>query len=183
LEVPDGAGVAVFDTGAVGMAALMAARIVGANPIICVDIIPMRLELAQELGATHTINNRHDDIASRLSDITGSGVDYVLETTGNSKLLQLAIDVLNPQGTVAIIAGATSARVRAPLSGGRKILRIIEGDAIPQQFIPRMIALYQAGQFPFNRLLKFYDFADINQAIADAKRGDTIKPVLRISKV
>ncbi len=179
LKVPDGASVAVFGTGAVGMAALMAARIVGANPIIGVDIIPMRLELAQELGATHTINNRHDDISSRLSDITGSGVDYVLETTGNSKLLQLATNVLNPQGAVAIIAGASGL---APLPEGRKIFRIIEGDAIPQRFIPRMIELYQAGQFPFDRLIKFYDFSEINQAIADAKRGDTIKPVLRVNK-
>jgi len=182
LKVPDGASVAVFGTGAVGMAALMAARIVGANPIIGVDIIPMRLELAQELGATHTINNRHDDIASRLSDITGSGVDYVLETTGNSKLLQLATNVLNPQGAVAIFSGASGRARCAPLPEGRKIFRIIEGDAIPQQFIPRMIKLYQAGQFPFDRLLKFYDFSEINQAMADAKRGDTIKPVLRVNK-
>jgi aryl-alcohol dehydrogenase len=164
------------------MAALMAARIVGANPIIGVDIIPMRLELAQELGATHTINNRHDDIASRLSDITGSGVDYVLETTGNSKLLQLATNVLNPQGAVAIFSGASGRARCAPLPEGRKIFGIIEGDAIPQQFIPRMIELYQAGQFPFDRLLKFYDFSEINQAMADAKRGDTIKPVLRVNK-
>jgi len=161
------------------MAALMAARIVGANPIIGVDIIPMRLELALALGATHTINNRQDDIITRLSDITGGGVDYVLETTGNPKLLQLAINVLNPQGTAAIFSGENDP---VPLSEGRKILGIIEGDAIPQQFIPRMIELYQAGQFPFDRLLKFYDFSEINQAIADARRGDTIKPVLRVNE-
>jgi len=57
------------------------------------------------------------------------------------------------------------------------------GDAVPQEFIPKLIKLYQAGQFPFDRLLKFYDFGDINRAMADSKRGDTIKPVLRISEV
>jgi aryl-alcohol dehydrogenase len=69
------------------------------------------------------------------------------------------------------------------LPGGRKTLGIIQGDAVPQKFIPRLIRLYQAGQFPFDRLVKFYAFSEINRAIADAKRGDTIKPVLRISKV
>jgi aryl-alcohol dehydrogenase len=53
---------------------------------------------------------------------------------------------------------------------------------VPQLFIPKLIKLYRAGQFPFDRLVKFYDFSDINRAIADAKRGDTVKPVLRISK-
>ena len=179
LKVPGGASVAVIGTGAVGMAGLMAARIVGANPIIGIDIIPMRLELALELGATHTIYNRHIDLASRISEITGRGVDYVLETTGNPQLIQLAISVLNPQGAVAIFSGESSP---VPLSEGRKIFGIIEGDAIPQQFIPRMIELYQAGQFPFDRLIKFYDFTEINQAMADSRSGDTIKPVLRINE-
>ena len=93
----------------------MAARIVGANPIIGVDIKPKRLELALELGATHVIDNRHDDVASRITDITGSGVDYVVETTGNWKMHRLAIDVLNPHGTVALLTGARRHR----LSGGR----------------------------------------------------------------
>jgi aryl-alcohol dehydrogenase len=95
------------------------------------------------------------------------------------ELLQLAINVLNPQGAVAIFSGESGP---VPLSEGRKILGIIEGDAIPQQFIPRMIELYQAGQFPFDRLVKFYGFSQINQAIADAKRGDTVKPVLRVNE-
>jgi len=177
LKVPPGASVAVFGTGAVGMAAIMASRIVGADPIIGVDIIPMRLALALELGATDAIDSRRDDVASRISGITGGGVDYVLETTGDPGLLELAQNVLNPEGTVAIFSGA---RGPVSLTEARKILGIIEGDAVPQQFIPRMIELYQAGQFPFDRLLKFYDFRDINYAIADAKRGDTIKPVLQL---
>ena len=179
LQVPSGASVAIFGTGAVGMAALMAARIVGATPIIGVDIIPMRLDLARELGATHTINSHEDHIVPRTSAISGGGVDYVFDTTGIPQMRQIAMDVLNPQGTLAIFSGESNS---GPLSEGRKILGIIEGDAVPQLFIPRMIQLYLAGQFPFDRLLKFYDFKEINQAIADARRGDTIKPVLRVNK-
>jgi aryl-alcohol dehydrogenase len=88
--------------------------------------------------------------------------------------------VLNPQGTVALIATPNGG---ASWSQGRKSVGIIQGDAVPQSFIPRMIDLYEAGQFPFERLVKFYDFREINRAIADARRGDTIKPVLRISPV
>jgi aryl-alcohol dehydrogenase len=178
LRVSKGASIAVFGTGAVGLAAVMAARLVGAHPIIGVDMKPKRLKLALRLGATHAIDNRRQDVTARIVHITGRGVDYVVETTASPKMHQLAIEVLNPHGVVALLTGESGTD---SLPEGRKTLGIIQGDAIPQQFIPKLIQLYQAGQFPFDRLLKFYDFADINQAIADARRGDTIKPVLRIS--
>jgi aryl-alcohol dehydrogenase len=178
LNVPKGASIAIFGTGAVGLAAVMAARIIGAAPIIGVDLNPARLKLALELGATQVINSRNEDVASRIKGATGGGVDYVLEITGASSLYHIALEVLKTQGTVALIArpsGSTS------LSKGRKTLGIIQGDAVPQDFIPKLIELYRSGLFPFDRLVKFYDFSEINQAIADARNGDTIKPVLRIS--
>jgi aryl-alcohol dehydrogenase len=179
LKVSDGASIAVFGTGAVGLAAVMAARIVGANPIIAVDINPLRLELALELGATHTIDNRGEEIASHITDITGRGVDYVLEITGDPEMYHLAVEVLNAQGTAAYLTGVSGP---GSLSDGRKSLSIIQGDAVPQRFIPKLIGLYNAGQFPFDRLIRFYDFSEINRAMADARRGDTIKPVLRVSE-
>ena len=179
LKVSEGASIAVFGTGAVGLAAVMAARLVGADPIIGVDMKPKRLRLALKLGATHAIDNRHQDVAARIADITGSGVDYVLENTGSAEMHQLAIDVLNPHGVVALLTGESGTD---SLPEGRKTLSIIQGDAVPQHFIPKLIDLYQAGRFPFDRLVKFYDFSEINQAMADAKNGDTIKPVLRISE-
>ena len=179
LKVSTGESIAVFGTGAVGTAAVMAARIVGARPVIGVDIIPWRLKLALKLGATHVIDNRRKDVAASIAEITGRGVDYVVETTGKPEMHQLAIDVLNPHGIVALLTGETGRN----LPGGRKTLGIIEGDAVPQKFIPKLIRLYRKGQFPFDRLVKFYDFSEINRAIADAKRGAAIKPVLRISKV
>ena len=179
LKVPDGASLAVFGTGAVGLAAVMVAHLAGARPIIGVDIKPWRLKLGLELGLTHAINNRRQDVVDRIADITGRGVDYVVETTANPRMHQLAINVLNPHGVVALLTGETGTD---SLPEGRKTLGIIEGDAVPQHFIPKLIELYRAGQFPFDRLIKFYHFSDINQAIADAKRGDTIKPVLRISE-
>jgi aryl-alcohol dehydrogenase len=180
LKVPKGASLAIFGTGAVGLAAVMAGRLVHADPIIGVDLRPGRLRLALILGANHVIDNRRQDVAARIADITGRGVDYVVESTGDSEMQQLAIGVLNPHGIVALLTGESG---RGDLPEGRKTLGIIQGDAVPQRFIPQLIRRYQAGRFPFDRLVKFYDFRDINRAIADAKRGATVKPVLRIGKV
>jgi aryl-alcohol dehydrogenase len=179
LKVSAGASIAVFGTGAVGLAAVMAARLIGANPIIGVDIKPKRLKLALKLGATHAIDNRRQDVEACIPHITGHGVDYLVETTGSPKMQQLAVDVSNPHGVVALLTGESGTD---SLPEGRKTLGIIQGDAVPQHFIPKLIKLYQAGKFPFDRLVKFYDFSEINKAIADARRGDTIKPVLRISE-
>jgi aryl-alcohol dehydrogenase len=79
---------------------------------------------------------------------------------------------------VALLTGAKGPN---RLPGGRKSLSIVQGDAVPQHFIPKLIALYRKGQFPFDRLVKFYDFKNINRAIAESRRGYTIKPVLRVS--
>jgi aryl-alcohol dehydrogenase len=134
---------------------------------------------ARELGATQVIDNSREDVVSQVRKITGSGVDYVLEITGAPAMYQLAIEILNPGGAVALIARPGGS---GPLPGGRRALGIIQGDAVSQDFIPKMISLYQAGQFPIDRLEKCYDFQDINLAIAEARRGDVIKPVLRISR-
>jgi aryl-alcohol dehydrogenase len=106
LVASKGSSIAIFGTGAVGLAAVMASRIVGANPITGVDFKPKRLELALELVATHVIGKRRDYVASRITDIAGSGVDYVVETTENWKMHRVAIDVLNPHGIVALLTGA-----------------------------------------------------------------------------
>jgi aryl-alcohol dehydrogenase len=58
---------------------------------------------------------------------------------------------------------------------------VVEGDSVPQLFIPKLIKLYQSGKFPFDRLLKFYDFRDINRAMKDSRNGKSIKPVLLMS--
>jgi Zn-dependent alcohol dehydrogenase len=87
--------------------------------------------------------------------------------------------ILKPRGRVALLTGNMTTRT---FPQGKKTVGIIQGDAVPQHFIPQLIDLYRAGRFPFDRLVKFYDFKDINQAIADSRKGDTIKPVLRIGK-
>lgn len=187
LRVPANASIAILGTGAVGLAAVMAARVAGANPIIGVDLVPKRLALATELGATHTIDARKEDIRKRIAEITGSGVDYVLEITALPEMLKLAVDILAPCGTAGQIGGGVPG-AEAPISMsrlllGRTVRGIIQGDSIPRIFVPKLIEMYRRGQFPFDRLVRFYDFAEINQAVADAASGETIKPILRIAKL
>ena len=178
LAVRAGSSIAVFGTGSVGLAAVMAARIVKAKTIIAVDINHRRLKLAHELGATHSINNRRSDLAASIKAITGSGVDYIVESTADHEMEQFAAELLNPGGKAALLSGASAPGL---LPEGRQVLSVIQGDAVPQKFIPKLIKLHQGGRFPFDRLVKFYDFTKINRAIADSKRGTTIKPVLLIS--
>jgi aryl-alcohol dehydrogenase len=68
------------------------------------------------------------------------------------------------------------------LQHGCTVRGCIQGDSIPEQFIPHLIDLYRAGRLPVERLVTFYDFANINQAVADSIAGKTIKPVLRMLK-
>ncbi len=176
LAVPAGASIAIFGTGTVGLAAVMAARIAGAVPIIGVDIVPDRLDMALELGADHAIDSRHEDLAGRITVLTG-GVDFVVETTGSPQMQHLAIAALNPGGTVALLTGESGSD---SLPKGRRTLGIIQGDAVPQRFIPKLIALHRTGRFPFERLVRFYDFSDINRAMDEVRSGKTVKAVLRM---
>lgn len=179
FKVQKGQSIAVFGTGAVGLSAVMAASLRGAYPVIGSDIVHKRLKLGLELGATHAIDSRHEEVASRIRAITGKGVYFVLDTTGSYKMSRLSTEVLNPGGTAADVTGIANA---GPLPGGRKAISIIQGDAVPQSFIPELIRLYKAGLFPFDRLIRFYDFSEINRAIAASRNGSAIKPVLKMGK-
>jgi aryl-alcohol dehydrogenase len=185
LSVPAGASLAVFGSGAVGLAAIMAAKVAGAHPVVAVDVNPARLELARELGASHVLDPRAVDLRDALAAIVPGGLDFVLEITARPEMLKTAVDVLAPLGTAALIGGAPQG-TEAPIDMnnllfGRTVRGIIQGDSIPQLFVPQLIDLYRAGDFPFDRLVQFYEFEEINQAVADTSSGATVKPILRVS--
>jgi aryl-alcohol dehydrogenase len=188
LKVHAGSSFVAFGTGAVGLAAIMAAKVAGATTVIAVDVNPARLDLARELGATHTVNSREVDATATVREITGGGADFSLEASGRPEVLRQAIDSLGIFGTCGIV-GATKEgtevafNVNDVMIPGRRIMGIVQGDVVAKTFIPVMIDLYKQGRFPFDRLVRFYDFEDINQAIEDSERGVTIKPILRIQPV
>jgi aryl-alcohol dehydrogenase len=184
MKVHAGSSFAAFGTGAVGLAAIMAARVAGATKIIAVDVNPARLGLALELGATHAINSREADPVEEIRKLTGGGADFTLECSGRAAVLRQAIDSVGLLGTCGIV-GATPQGTEASLNvndvmiPGRRIMGIVQGDVVSRTFIPQLIELFQQGRFPFDRLVKFYTFDQVNEAMADSESGVTIKPILR----
>lgn len=186
FDVPPGSSIAVFGTGAVGLAAVMGAIVAGATTIVAVDIVDDRLTLATTLGATATVNPRHGDPLEALRSIAPDGFDYTIETTGHTDVLEQAIDVLGIRGSCGII-GAPPAGSRASFdvlthfAMGRTIRGIVAGDPVLGTFIPTLVELYRQGRFPIDKLVQFYDLDQVNEAMADSEKGLAVKPLLRMS--
>ena len=181
MKVPVGASVAVFGVGAVGLAAIMAAKVADALTVIAIDVNAERL--ARELGATHVVNAADEpNVTAAIRAITPSGVEFVLDTSGRAANLDAGVGALAPMGHFGFVAfnAHSGALIDASrLTVGQTLQGIIQGDAISALMIPELIGLYRTGRFPFDRLITFYDFADINQAFDDVAAGRVIKAVLR----
>lgn len=186
LDPQAGSSIAIFGAGSVGLSAVMASEIKSCTDIISVDLLPDRLEKAEELGATETVNpDEVEDVVDEIHDLTDGGVDFALETTGVPDVAEQATDALTQRGTLGIIgAPALGTRVSYDVNdlilNGRSVTGIVEGDSNPQQFIPDLIELYRQGKFPFDELITYYDFDEVEQAVEDSENGESIKPVLRL---
>ena len=180
-----GSSIAVFGTGAVGLAAIAAAVISGCMTIVAVDVRPARLALASELGATNRIDASDGDVVARIVELTGGGVDFSIEAAGLPEVLRQAVDCTGPTGVCAVIGAPAfgtevSLDVNTILTGGRTVRGIVEGDSVPGVFLPRLFDFWRRGQFPVDRFMTFYDFDQIDQAAHDAESGRTVKAVLRM---
>jgi len=186
LQVPTGASLAVFGAGAVGLAAVMAGAIAGAGTIVAVDLRPARLELARELGARHVVDASLEDPVEAVRAATGGGADFSLEATGSPAVLRQAVDCLAPLGACGVIGAPAfgtevTLDVNTILVGGRTVRGVVEGDSVPQVFLPRLVRLWEEGRFPVERLTTFSDFDRIQEAAHDAESGSVVKPVLRMT--
>jgi aryl-alcohol dehydrogenase len=176
--------VAVFGTGAVGLAAVMAARASGAREIVAVDRVRHRLQLALDLGATWVVDTTGQDLADVTADVvatTGKGADVVLDTTGNPDVILAAVNAAAKHGTISVITSSGPPVTIPPgalLLTGRTLRGTMGGHINPTVFIPRLLDLHAQGRFAVDRLVKNYPFAEVNTAIADSLSGATIKPVL-----
>lgn len=184
LNPKAGSSIAVFGTGAVGLSAIMAARLVGCTTIIAVDIHDSRLELAKELGATHTINSTNVVAEDKIKEITGKGVKYAVETTGVPEVTLSSVRSLSVSGECATVAVGSrdltfnvTEEIMVP---GKTLKGVIEGDSNPHIMIPKLVTFFKQGNFPIDKLIKFYNLDTIADAFEDSKSGQTIKPVLII---
>jgi aryl-alcohol dehydrogenase len=164
----------------------LAAKICGASTIIAVDVVDSRLRLASELGATHVINSKIQDPVAEIQEITQGGANFALESTGRPEILKLGIDALGILGKIAVVGApplGTLAQfdVNDLLLGGKTILGVVEGSGAPKKFIPELVELFLQGKFPFDKLVKFYTFEEMNQAASDSHAGITLKPIIKIA--
>ncbi|MFI7589724.1 NAD(P)-dependent alcohol dehydrogenase [Spongisporangium articulatum] len=183
LRPGPGCSIAVFGTGAVGLSAVMAAKLAGADEIVAVDIRPQRRELALELGATRVVDGGDPALAVAVRG-DGPGLDCTFDTTGLAAVMTAAVEVLRRPGTAALAgAGLELLTVHPAFLAGKTVTYVYEGGGLPRVLIPQLVEWWRAGRFPFDRLVRTYPLAAINEAEADAQAGRTVKPVLLMPPV
>ena len=172
--------------GAVGLAAIMAARNSGVTKILAADLHENRLELALELGATHAINSGSADLVEEVRRITSSTVDFAIDCTGVIPVIEQLAETVGMLGTLVLVGGAP-AGARVSLDHlrtlwGKRVIGVLGGGGRSGQLIPALVELFGQGRFPFDRLVRYYEMNEIEQALADSKSGEVIKPILRMPR-
>jgi len=177
--------VVVFGAGAVGLAAVAAARGAGVGTVVAVDPVEARRHLAEGYGAL-ALDPTPDDpaaatVVDQVKELTGGGASYAIDTTALPVVVQQAQHSLRARGTlVALGLGAAEYPIDAIdlLQSGKIIRSSIEGDADPQLMIPELIRRRAEGAFDVDHLVTAYPFERIADAIADTTSGKVVKAVL-----
>ncbi|KAF7621470.1 hypothetical protein AFLA_011771 [Aspergillus flavus NRRL3357] len=178
--------VMILGLGAVGMGALMTAKIRECKAIIVVDKVEARLEHAKRLGASHTINTGTPDnpnLKDAVRQLFPSGASVVIDTTGVPVLIEQSLQATQKRGKLVLIGVPPlgyelNVDVVQHINSGRSIIGCIEGDCIPSKAIPQMIQWYREGRFPVDQLVRYFDAAEYKQALKGMKEGTAVKPVL-----
>ncbi|MFK7888847.1 MAG: NAD(P)-dependent alcohol dehydrogenase [Gammaproteobacteria bacterium] len=169
--------------GAVGMSAVMMARHLGCSIIVGTDPNKQRRELASQLGATHVFDAGEGCVEDILA-LTQGGADYCLDSAGTVETFHNALKSVRCGGHVGVAAvpGWVDGFQFKPsdLAMGRTITGVLEGSSRPLRYIPRLVKLVEQGELPIDRLIQFYPFQKIDEALADLDAGRVIKPVLRM---
>lgn len=173
--------IAITGAGGVGLAAVMAANLYNPDHLIVIDRHDDKLAMAKELGATDVINtSKIDDLEKTLHEIVPEGLDYAVDSIGYGPLITNLLHALGTDGKLYLIgiAGQLDLTGMDIMGESKQVIGLIEGDAIPQLFIPKLIKLFKKGKFPIDKLMKFYSFSNVEQAFADFTNGKVIKPVI-----
>lgn len=183
-EVPAGQSVAVIGCGGVGLNAIQGAAVTGANPIIGIDIVDSKLELARHFGATHTINPSTQDLMESIQKITGDGVDASFVAVGNTRAMEQGLEILAKRGVEVVIGlpgtGETFAvNPRLLMVGERRILGSRYGTGNPMVEFPRMVELAMAGLVKVEDLVtKRYDLDEADEAFRTLATGEQARGLI-----
>jgi aryl-alcohol dehydrogenase len=190
LRPPAGSSIAILGAGPVGMAAILGAVVSGCATIVAVDRNARKLDLARRLGATHAVDTTvATDVGRAIREVTGRGASAIVDAAGAGPLIASALPGLARRGTLGLVAVPPAADrvIDVPwtdlLLQGQVVRGFVEGHSVPDVFIPRLCDLYAQGRLPFDRLVTFYPFHEINRAVEDQRAGRAIKPILEVGHV
>ena len=185
-QMPHGASAAIVGLGGVGLAALLAARMLDAEHIVAVDMNERKLAVARELGASATVNAADPDAAERIRELTKGGVACAFEMAGSTRALELAYKV-TARGGVTVSAGLPHPQQQFSIphvslvAEERTLKGSYLGSCVPSRDIPHYIDWYRAGRLPVNRLLSERLRLDgINAAFDRLAAGESIRQVVEI---
>lgn len=185
LEAKAGETLVVLGAGAVGLSAIMGGKIAGCSTIIAVEPQEDRRAMATQLGATHTLDGQ-GDVATAVREILPRGADMIIDSSGFMPVVEQSVNMIANRGRIGLIAvpGSLDAQLPLPVvqwvTQGGTARGIVEGDSLPDEFLPELIGYYNDGKLPLEKFSKTYPLAEINQAIEDAHSGKAIKAVLLV---
>lgn len=186
-EVKPMSSVVVIGAGGVGLSALQGADLVGAFPIIAVDVSGGKLEAARRFGASHTINAKQEDVVAGVQSLTNDlGADYVFVSVGSIEAMQQGFQMSAPRGMTVILGLPPLADSTMSFSVFEMVMqseKVITGGfmgAINLQVdIPQLVALYQAGRLKLDEMItERYPLEKINEAIEAVERGEVLRNVI-----
>jgi S-(hydroxymethyl)glutathione dehydrogenase/alcohol dehydrogenase len=178
-KVRIGESVVIFGAGGVGLNIVQASALVGAYPVIAVDLFDNRLDLATQMGATHLINAKNQDAKVEIEKITGTqGVDVFIDNTGQSAIIEMGYSITKPQGRVTLVGvprkGNNINIHSLPLHFGKGLVGSHGGEAIPNLDIPRYQNLFRVNRIKLRELLtERLPLDGINIAIENIRSGKT----------
>ena len=182
-QVETGATMAVFGCGGVGLNVIQGGVLAAAGKIIAVDTVPYKLELAEQMGATHFVNSAREDPVKRIIEMTGGGADYAFEVVGFPSIVRQAIDSVRLTGT-AVIVGVQPEGQDVAVDGwsllqDRALLGAWHGAARPRVDFLWILELYKQGKIKLDELISRYRPLDeINEAFDDMMQGKVARSVL-----
>ena len=182
-RVQPGASVLVIGAGGVGLSSIMAARAVGATTIIAVDIVDEKLELAKDLGATHTVNSKSENVPAAVQQITDLGVDHAFDAVGATGTLDVAFQSLRPGGEAIAIGAASITNVCTvdiySLLLEKRLTGTYGGSIVPRIDIPAAVDLFMDGRLPLDRLVSHrYTLDRLAEVFDDMEAGRVGKAVV-----
>ncbi len=177
-----GESLVLFGCGGIGLGVILGARLVGAHPIIAVDLHDHKLDKAREFGATHTINSRDADVPALIREITGAP-DVVVDGTGNPRVIETCYQLTARTGRCVlfgVMPHDKSVTIHTlPLHFGKTLTGSEGGGSQPHIDIPRIVRMIQGGRFdPMGFVSHRFPLDQINDAIARMKAGEVIHAMI-----